>query len=224
MKLFFQILGLEYDCYGDCADAHQELSDADMLHVQGQVTLQATQDNCGLDFMIDGTDTVSLTMNPFLDDYVTANAVFVEGDETVGSAYFKIVATSSIEVKSFALVKLTSQLESEDVIELDEGASGYNLEDCPSDATEEGKPCLCLNALVSSLYADPLDQESELVNVHLHATVEISFTDGSKRQVGLGNNYGLQSNIRVQTNKSSNEVKSSATALALTSSLLLAIF
>jgi len=192
-----------------------------MLQVDAQVTIQATQDNCGLDFVIDGTDTVTLEMASYLNDYETANAVFVEGDDSIGSAYFKIVATSSIEVQSFTLVKLTSTLEADVPVVLAQGAGGYNLEDCPDAATENGKPCLCFNSLVSDLYANPLDQESELVNVNVHAVVEILYTDGAKRQVGLGSNFNLNSNIRVQKDSQDN-IKGSSTALAVSSAMFLA--
>jgi len=223
-KIVFQILGLEYDCYGDCADAHQELSNAGMLHVQGQVTLQATQDNCGLDFVIDGTDTVSLTMNPFLDDFVTPNAVFIEGDESIGAAYFKIVATSSIEVASFTIIEMSAQLDYHSPVVMIEGdQSGYYVQDCPD--ADNGMPSICCSAMVANMY-DNLDSESELSNVNIYAQVEISYTDGSKRTVGLGSSHQLQTNIRVRHSKDAagDEIKDSASIFALTSLIILAIF
>jgi hypothetical protein len=187
------------------------------------MTLQATQDNCGLDFMIDGTDTVTLKMNPFLEDYVTPNAVFIEGDDKIGFAYFKIIADSNLDIKQFNLIKLTSKKESDAEIILGENAAthGYIREDCPLAATEGGKHSICVKALVTSLYAE-LDPESELVSVHLHAEVEVLFTDGTKRTVGLGNNYDLNTKINVSPNTDGSY--SSATALAVASSLILAAF
>jgi hypothetical protein len=102
----YEIEGLMFDCYGDCSDALGEVQQ--FLPIDARITIQATQDNCGFDFTIDATDALSLDMDSYLDDYVTANAVFVQGDYDVGHAYLKIVIDSSIPVDHVNLLKVSS--------------------------------------------------------------------------------------------------------------------
>jgi hypothetical protein len=83
----YEILGLVYDCYGDCQDVRSQVQD--LLVVEASMNLQATQDNCGFDFSIDETDSVDLEMKSYLNDYTTENVIYVEGDDYAGSAFFQ---------------------------------------------------------------------------------------------------------------------------------------
>jgi len=166
---------------------------SDSLIVDASLKLQATQDNCGNDFQIDATDTIDLEMNPYLDDYDTVNAVYIEGNSELGNAYFKIIASSNIPIDHINLIKLTSTIHRDGFPEETTPLS-TDTEDCPAAAIPDGKQVLCFKIPVADLYGD-LGTE-DLVKINLAANVEISYIS-AKRDTGLGSNYDLRSSIRV---------------------------
>jgi hypothetical protein len=174
----YEILGLTYDCYGDCDSLKEELED--YLIVEASITLVASQDNCGADFSIDATDSIDLEMNPYLEDYSTYNAVYVEGDATIGDAYFKIVATSNVPINHLNLLKLTSTVHTDTTDESSE-VSSYEVEDCPAASISDGKPALCFKCPVSDLLLSAGD--GALITINIKAEVEIAYTLRRERLV-----------------------------------------
>jgi len=204
----YDIEGLIFDCYGDCSDALGEVQQ--FLPIVARITIQATQDNCGFDFKIDATDAVSLDMDSFLEDYITANAVFVQGDYDIGHAYLKIVVDSSIPIDHVNLLKVSSIVHHSDYSDENNEIENFEVIDCPAAAADYNNPTICFSVLLADLYQD-FGDESEFLSVTVRARVEVLYTSGKR---GLGNEHDLSTNIRI-VDSENNEEKSGAFQLLM---------
>jgi hypothetical protein len=222
----YNLVGFSYNCYGDCSDALDAF--ADELQVEAAVTLQATQDQCGEELTIEPeADAITLAMNTFLDNYEDSNVVYVEDDDVIGNAYFKVLATSSVPIDHLNLIKFTAvshlSSDSEDDLTRVFAADKITIEPmgCPEDAVPAGQVGLCFYVSVNDFFDDFLD--SDLVSVDITAQVEIVYV-GEKR--GLGSEYSLHGAVRVvpvetEDGKTTN---SASAALALVSMFLVYLF
>jgi hypothetical protein len=205
----YEIEGLMFDCYGDCSDALGEVQQ--FLPIDARITIQATQDNCGFDFKIDATDALSLDMDSYLEDYVTANAVFVQGDYDIGHAYFRIVVDSTVPVDHVNLLKVSSVVHhSGDLADENNEIENFQQVDCPAAAEENDKPVICFSVLLADLYED-FGDESEFLSVTVRARVEVLYTSGKR---AVGNEHDLSTNIRIADSQN-NEDKSGAVQLLM---------
>jgi len=217
----YNIVGLSYNCYGNCSAAKAEVSAANLL-VKANVSLQATQDNCGSSLSITASDSITVTFNPFLNDYETANAVFVLDDATLGTAYFKIVATSTVPIVSLSIISLTSTLGSTTSTLT---TSEYTVVSCPVAAVVGGTTDICFSVPVSDIWSGT--GSNDLVSATLNAELDISYS--SKKRSGLDSSYSMQSNIQVvqaaqQSSTQTTTMTGSASALALGSLFVINLF
>jgi hypothetical protein len=177
----YNLTNLKYVCFENCDDV--EFTEADKLKVEAQVVLQSTQDSCGSGISFDlSPDTVILTLESTLADYIMENNVFV-ADEDDALAYFVLAAESSVEIASLTINELKRTF---DGVTVD---SSFTVGDCPDpDDTD-----VCFSVDISNL-----DIEVDTVEtVHYAAKVIVSFVDGSKRAVGLSGSYNLNKVVRI---------------------------
>jgi len=212
----YDILGLVYDCYGDCQDVRAAV--ADQLNVEASITLQATQDNCGFNFSIDATQSVSLEMKSYLNDYMTENAIYVEGSDYAGSAYFKIVATSTVPIDHMNILKLDDSVSKTDGGDENNVLDKYVVVDCPAGAIPSGERAICFSIKTSDLYV--AYGPDAILTININAEVELSYTS-AKRDNGLSTNYQLHSSVHVVPNAANNNVNSAMTPIIAMSSLFI---
>jgi len=214
----YDIVGLEFGCFGDCTEILNQFSD--MLQIDGQVTLGATQANCGAELVIDATDSISLEMGSYLSNYVDHNVIYVEGDYAI--AYFKIVATSNIPVDHLKLLRLNSTVHKTDGPDEHNLINSYSVVACPAAAVEAGKAEICFSCPINDMFVNY--GKDSILTIDIEAEVDIFYTSNMKRDTGLTSNYELHSQVKVVRQDNNAQTAGSTQMIAMFSLLFLALF